>query len=155
MPVHMDSMTYTTTDTVIYDPVTAKSAFYYYSVAAMDRNRNYSELSESVSYAPLGVEDILNGVPEKFALSQNYPNPFNPSTTLRFDLPAATEVTLMIYDLLGREVTRLAEGRMEPGYYRVAWDARDATGREVPTGMYIARLATPEYTKSIKMVLLK
>ncbi len=53
------------------------------------------------------------------------------------------------------EVTRLVGGYLEPGYHEVMWDGRDANGRSVPSGIYIARLVTPEYTKSIKMVLLK
>ena len=57
--------------------------------------------------------------------------------------------------MLGREVVRLEDGRLEAGYHSLTWNGSDARGREVPTGMYIARLVTPEYTKSIKMVLLK
>ncbi len=94
-------------------------------------------------------------VPETFALHPNYPNPFNPSTTLRFDLPEAAEVYLVVYDLLGREVARLVDGRLEAGYHSLMWNGSDARGREVPTGMYIARLVTASYTKSIKLALLK
>ncbi len=99
--------------------------------------------------------DPLAGLPEEFALRQNYPNPFNPSTTIRYDLPEAVEVTLCVYDLLGREVVRLVDGRREAGYHRAVWDGQDASGRPVPTGLYITRLFTPGYTRSIKLVLLK
>jgi flagellar hook assembly protein FlgD len=102
----------------------------------------------------LAVED-LNGLPDEFALYQNYPNPFNPSTTIRFDLPEAAEVTLVIYDMLGREVVRLVRGRVEAGYQGIIWNGRTAYGREVPSGIYIARMITPKYHKSMKMVLLK
>jgi len=102
----------------------------------------------------LAVEDVA-GLPSAYALHQNYPNPFNPSTTLRFDLPAATDIHIVVYDLLGREIVRLVEQRLEAGYHRLVWNGRDRRGREVPTGMYIVLMATPEYRKSIKMVLLK
>jgi len=101
-------------------------------------------------------------LPQAYALHQNYPNPFNPSTTLRFDLPQAAEVYLVVYDLLGREVVRLLDSRWEPGYHQVVWNGRDRYGRNVPSGIYIARLfipltagVAPEYSKSIKMLLLK
>jgi len=95
------------------------------------------------------------GVPEAFALHANYPNPFNPSTTIGFDLPAAAEVTLTVYDILGRELFRLVDRQMGAGYHQAVWDGRTNAGRLMPTGIYIARLVTPEYTKSIKMVLMK
>ncbi|MEE9464029.1 MAG: leucine-rich repeat domain-containing protein [Candidatus Neomarinimicrobiota bacterium] len=101
-----------------------------------------------------GIEED-GALPIDFALHQNYPNPFNPTTTIRFDLPVATDVHLAVYDLLGREVARLVDRRLEAGYHRQVWDARDARGRELPTGMYIAFMVTPEITKSIKVVLLK
>jgi hypothetical protein len=56
----------------------------------------------------------------------------------------------MVYDILGREVARLIDGYMEPGYHEVQWN-----GRDLASGIYIARLVTPEYSKPIKMVLLK
>ena len=99
--------------------------------------------------------DVAEGLPTTYALRQNYPNPFNPSTTLRFDLPIATDIHIVVYDLLGREVARLVEQHLEPGHHQLVWNGRDRNGREVPTGMYIVLMATPEYRKSIKLLLLK
>ena len=67
----------------------------------------------------------------------------------------ASEVSLMVYDLLGREVARLVNSYIEPVYHHVRWNGRNSQGRELPTGIYIARLVTPEHTESIKMVLMK
>ncbi|MEE9466379.1 MAG: T9SS type A sorting domain-containing protein [Candidatus Neomarinimicrobiota bacterium] len=107
-----------------------------------------------IDYSNLSIDED-GALPKQFALHQNYPNPFNPTTTIRFDLPVATEVHLAVYDLLGREVVRLVDRRLKAGFHRQVWNARDAQGRELPTGMYIAFIATPEFTKSIKVVLLK
>jgi hypothetical protein len=95
------------------------------------------------------------GLPIQYALHQNYPNPFNPSTTMQFDLPKATDIRIVVYDLLGREVVRLVDQHLEPGYHQLVWNGRDRRGREIPTGMYIALMVTPEYKNSMKMVLLK
>ncbi len=102
----------------------------------------------------LGI-DAAGLIPGEFTLHQNYPNPFNPTSTIRYDLPKVTNVTLGIYDIIGREVVRLVDQELQTGYHRAVWDAKDHAGRAMPTGIYIARLITPEYTKSIKMVLLK
>ncbi len=101
--------------------------------------------------------DILRQafLPQEYALHQNYPNPFNPSTTLRFDLPEAADIHIVVYDLLGKEVARLVEQRLEAGYHHLVWNGRNRNGREVPTGMYIVLMATPEYRKSVKLLLLK
>jgi len=103
---------------------------------------------------PNAIEGV-DGLPTTYALRQNYPNPFNPSTTLRFDLPMATDIHIVVYDLLGREVVRLVEQRIEAGYHQLVWNGRDRRGRELPTGMYIVLMMTPEYRKSVKLVLLK
>ena len=107
----------------------------------------------STDYISGTVEGAI--VPETFNLYQNYPNPFNPATTIRYDLPQAGNAALTVYDLLGQEVTRLVDGHLEPGYHRIQWDGRDANSRKVPSGIYIATLVTPEYSTSIKMLLLK
>ncbi len=78
-----------------------------------------------------------------------------PSTTMRFDLPESAAVYLVVYDLLGREVARLTDGRLEAGYHSVIWNGKTATGRDVPSGLYIALMRTPSFTKSIKLILLK
>lgn len=94
-------------------------------------------------------------LPEEFALHPAYPNPFNPSTRIRFDLPQATPISLIIYDLIGREIARLEEGLLQPGYHEVVWNGRDNLGRPIASGLYFARMVTPAYVKTIKMVLLK
>lgn len=83
------------------------------------------------------------------------PNPFNPTTTIRFDLPMDSQVHLIIYDISGREVMRLVDEVRPAGYYELRWNGRDATGRQVPSGIYFTRLVTPEYSKSMKMLKLK
>ncbi len=101
------------------------------------------------------VKDKRNEIPSSFILEQNYPNPFNPATTIRYELSSATPVSLPVYDLLGREVVRLVEGYQQPGIHESNWDGNDTVGHPLTSGIYIARLVTPEYIKSIKMVLLK
>lgn len=94
-------------------------------------------------------------LPSSYALWPNYPNPYNPSTTIRYELPKAAIVSLVVYNLLGQKIAQLADGRMEPGYHQVHWSGRDGSGREVPSGIYIVRLVTPEYSKSVKTILLR
>ncbi|UCH62961.1 MAG: T9SS type A sorting domain-containing protein [Fidelibacterota bacterium] len=104
--------------------------------------------------APVAVAE-QPGIPVELTLHANYPNPFNPTTTIGFDLPQTGAVTLRVYDVLGREVRQLMNRPMGPGHHYVTWNGRTDDGREVPTGIYIARLVTPENARSIKMVLLK
>jgi hypothetical protein len=93
--------------------------------------------------------------PQGFTLSQNVPNPFNSSTVINFSLPEAGHVTLSVYDILGREVTRLLDASFPPGIHAVPWDARDSNGRELASGVYFYRLTTPTGQISRKMVLQK
>ena len=75
-----------------------------------------------------GIKTDRDLIPERFALDQNYPNPFNPSTTIRFGVPVASKVSVRIFDILGREVYRLADGIFQPGYVSVVWSAQAASG---------------------------
>jgi hypothetical protein len=127
---------------------------FYYRVSAIDANGNESGYSDEVSAPILSIEEN-EGLPAEYALHPAYPNPFNPASTIRYDLPQASEVSLIVYDILGREVKRLVDGYIEPGYHQTMWAGKDQFGRSVPSGIYIARLVTPEYSKSIKMLLLK
>ena len=79
-------------------------------------------------------------MPTEFALQQNYPNPFNPQTTIRFDLPAPSEVTLVIYDMQGRVVRTLVNGRKPIGIHNVTWDGTNNAGFSVSSGLYLYRI---------------
>ncbi|MCK5330269.1 MAG: T9SS type A sorting domain-containing protein, partial [Candidatus Marinimicrobia bacterium] len=94
-----------------------------------------------------GEEGIL---PDKFALHQNYPNPFNPITTIQYDLPEQSHVTIAIYDLLGREVTTLFSETQEAGYKSIQWNATN-----VSSGMYFYQIRAGNFVQTRKMVLLK
>ncbi len=89
--------------------------------------------------------------PEQIALDQNYPNPFNPSTAIGFSLPADTHVRLTIYDVMGREVSRLVDGPMQAGAHRVTWNA--ASG--LSSGMYLYRLQAGTVVQTRVMSLIK
>jgi predicted acyl esterase len=100
------------------------------------------------------VSVVLNGVREDVplvtALGQNYPNPFNPRTAISYQLSAVSEIRLVVYDILGREVRRLVEEREPAGRYSVAFD-----GTGLSSGVYICRMAAGKYTGYFKMVLMK
>ncbi len=89
-------------------------------------------------------------IPKTIRLEQNYPNPFNPVTTIAYDLPVAGEVSLIVYNLLGREVTTLVKGFRAPGRYTVRWNASD-----VSSGLYFVRLRVGGFCATRKMVVLK
>ena len=108
-----------------------------------------------VDWTALGVELPSDPLPDDFSLAQNYPNPFNPVTTIHYQLPRGTDVSLVVLDLLGREVAGLVDSRQQAGRHQILWTGTTVEGQEVPSGIYFARLVTPGYSKSIKMLLLK
>jgi hypothetical protein len=83
-------------------------------------------------------------------LLQNYPNPFNPSTTITFEMPRGDDVTLTIYDLLGRELGRLADGIYPPGRHQVEWNADG-----LPGGVYYCRLQAGDVVRTKELVLMR
>ena len=89
-------------------------------------------------------------VPEAYALSSNYPNPFNPETTIPFAVPEASEVTIAVYDLLGREVAVLVEGEMAAGRHEVQFRANG-----LPSGMYLVRMQAGSFSQVRRMTLVK
>jgi len=94
-------------------------------------------------------------LPDEFALQQNYPNPFNPVTTLRYDLPENGLVTIIIYDMLGKEVKTLINQSQNAGYRTVIWNATNDYGKPVSAGIYLYQIQAGEYNSTKKMVLLK
>ena len=95
---------------------------------------------------------IDNGqeIPSGFELSQNYPNPFNPSTTIRFALPAAQDVNITVYNILGQQVTTLANGFFSAGSHSLQFDASN-----LASGTYVYRLQTGNFVQTRKMLLIK
>jgi hypothetical protein len=101
-------------------------------------------------YHPTSIEEDNNLIPFTFSLSQNYPNPFNPVTTIQYALPKGSIVTLDIYDILGRKIETLVNGKQEAGAHSVIWD-----GWESASGIYFYRLQAGDYNENRKMLLLK
>jgi ligand-binding sensor domain-containing protein len=99
---------------------------------------------------PVEVKNESNEIPKKFSLYQNYPNPFNPTTTIEFDIPERTNVKLTIYDILGREVETLIDKELEPGKYKINFNATN-----LPSGVYFYTLKTPKSIQTKKMLLIK
>ncbi|GAB4295688.1 MAG: hypothetical protein Kow0098_18210 [Ignavibacteriaceae bacterium] len=95
------------------------------------------------------VEVTINS-PASFKLEQNFPNPFNPSTKIEFSLPSEEHVSLKIFNSLGENVAELINETLNAGTHQVTFDAKN-----LPTGIYIAKLETGSFIKSIKMTLLK
>ena len=101
------------------------------------------------------VEDA-GDIPTDFSLGQNYPNPFNPSTTIRFDLPKESPVTLEIYNILGVKVRTLMKGQTaNAGRYTIVWDGKDEGGMMAPSGIYLYRINAADFHSSKKMTLMK
>jgi hypothetical protein len=95
-------------------------------------------------------ENVKELLPTEYTLYQNYPNPFNPMTTIKYDLPYASDVSLIIYDILGRKVKELVNTKQAPGKYEVQFDASN-----LASGIYIYQLISEKYINSKKMILLK
>lgn len=99
--------------------------------------------------------EAANPVPREFGLDQNYPNPFNAGTIIPFSLNQSGDVELVVYDILGRTVRRLAAGFYDQGSHVVAFDGRDEHGAPLSSGIYLYRLTGPNVSQTRKMVLVK
>ena len=89
-------------------------------------------------------------VPREFKLCQNYPNPFNPSTTIKYELPKSSMVTMSVYDMLGRQVSVLVDERRDAGVHEVKFE-----GPNLASGVYFYRLQAGDFTQTKRLLLLK
>ncbi|MCX7878103.1 MAG: T9SS type A sorting domain-containing protein, partial [Ignavibacteria bacterium] len=100
------------------------------------------------------VTPVSSEVPERFSLNQNYPNPFNPKSKIKMQIAELSEVKLVVYDVLGREVQTLVNEQLSPGTYEVDFD-----GTNLPSGVYFYRIIAEgegqKFTKTMKMILVK
>jgi hypothetical protein len=115
----------------------------------------YVGLNDNLVYKRPASDMLLDVSPDdprsvSYTLFQNYPNPFNPNTEIRYQVPAVSDVKLMVYDILGREVTKLVNEKKAPGIYTLSFD-----GSGLASGVYIYRLTSDKYVESRKMLLMK
>lgn len=103
----------------------------------------------------LSISQLGDAIPSSFAITQNFPNPFNPTTSIAFDVAHMDNISLVIYDLTGKEVVTLASGAYAPGSYNVEWNAIDNNGNAMVSGMYIYRYTTSSKAITRKMLYLK
>lgn len=97
----------------------------------------------------------IGNILSSFALYQNYPNPFNPSTSIKYDLPLAGNVRVVVYDIQGRHVRSLASGPQQAGTHTVVWNGRSDDGVTAPSGSYFCRVEFNNTVFVKKLLLLK
>jgi photosystem II stability/assembly factor-like uncharacterized protein len=124
-----------------YRDILTASGVYCYRLKQTDFNGNFNYSKEI---------EIYFSVPLEFELFENYPNPFNPVTTIKYDLPNASDVSLIIYDILGRKVKELVNTKQQAGRYEVQFNALN-----IANGVYIYHLIADKFISSKKMILLK
>lgn len=130
---------------------------------ASDTNSQYYGLMGGLKISAISydIEYFINYDPSSIFVPNNletfaaYPNPFNPSTTIRYNLSNRTMISLVVYDVLGREITNIENGIKSEGNYEVQWNGFDRSGYKVGTGVYFCRLQAGDYSQTIKMLYLK
>lgn len=119
-------------------------------VSVSDGTFTESAISDITTSPLVGIEDEKSGVPTSFILEQNYPNPFNPATTIRFGLPAESNVRIKIYNSIGNEVATPVNQNMSAGYHSVQF-----SGSNLSSGLYFYKIETDKYSETKKMLLMK
>ncbi|CAN5583534.1 hypothetical protein BH10BAC5_BH10BAC5_06280 [soil metagenome] len=135
-----------TTQNYSFSENNLQSGKYIYRLKQMDFNGNFH-------YYPLSAEVIV-GVPTKFELSQNYPNPFNPTTKINYDLPFDSKVSIVLFDVTGRQVATILNSAQVAGYQTITFNASN-----MASGMYFYQInaegGNQSFNKTLKMMLIK
>jgi photosystem II stability/assembly factor-like uncharacterized protein len=126
-----------------------------YSVSFINDNIGYAigdngTILKTTTGGTIGIKQISENVPSKYSLSQNYPNPFNPTTKIKFDVVRLSDVKIVVYDIMGREVQTLVNESLKPGTYETSFD-----GSQLTSEIYFCKLITDGFTETKKMVLMK
>jgi hypothetical protein len=108
---------------------------------------------ERTVYPPIFIQ--LDAPPEGTRLERAYPNPFNPRTHITYRLAEAAQVKITVFNLAGREIKELHNGRQPAGSYLITWNGTNANGQNVSSGAYVIRMQTETETEVQKVMLLK
>ncbi len=111
-------------------------------------------VSGGLDATPVHVES-RNGLPTEFSVSPNYPNPFNPATAIEITLPAESDISLRIFDILGCEVRSFGYERVPAGVHKVVWDGRNMFGSSVASGVYFCQVRVGDRVLTRRMLMLK
>ena len=116
-------------------------------------------VSETKYLVPVNTVEVINNkniiIPQLIKFHQNYPNPFNPTTTLSYELPKDSYVSIIIYDMLGNVVNNLVNANQSSGYKSIQWNATNNQGEPVSAGVYLYKIQAGDFVDTKKMILLK
>jgi hypothetical protein len=107
-------------------------------------------MKETINYEQATDVEVIELSPKNFKLFQNYPNPFNPSTVINYQLPVNSYVILKVYDILGNEIATLVNEEKPAGNYQIEFNAVN-----LPSGLYLYKLQTDNYSETKKMLMIK
>jgi hypothetical protein len=149
--VIVDSATITTNQRTIPAGKLNLSTTYFWRVNATT-NIGTGPWSDIWNFATVttGINQIGINIPQKFYLYNNFPNPFNPSTNIKFDLANNSRVKIVVFDISGKEVSKLLDSRLGAGTYEISFNAE-----KLSSGVYFYRLETEKFTDVKRMILLK
>jgi hypothetical protein len=123
-----------------------------FTVVATDGNLETSAINGNIAL----IVDSRSFAPVKLHLDQNYPNPFNNNTVIGFDLPKSTDVSIIIYDLLGEEVIKLIKNKKyDRGYNTITWNGLDKHNNQITAGIYIMQIRMGSNEQHKKLVYIK
>ncbi|MCE1166114.1 MAG: phospholipase D-like domain-containing protein, partial [Bacteroidetes bacterium] len=160
-----DKYTIIDADLMTSNPVVETGSFNYTNAADQGNDENmmiiydslianqyYQDFVKRITDAggTVGIQRTSFEVPGNFSLSQNYPNPFNPATQLKLSVSKSSDIKVLIYDVLGRQVASLVDNRMEPGEYLLNWNASS-----YPSGVYFYQLSADGIKMDVKKMVLK
>jgi photosystem II stability/assembly factor-like uncharacterized protein len=154
------NLSYSQQDTLIYIDVDVVKVDENNWVTAYAVGNNGSIAKYLELYLVMGIKHSEAVIPESFVLEQNYPNPFNPETKIGFSIPVVSDVQLIIYNILGQQVSTLIDEQIPSGYHSVTWKAYDSKGTKLTSGIYFYKLKASgidgsEFKSIKKLVLLK
>jgi flagellar hook assembly protein FlgD len=139
-----------------FSGIPTEAGTYNIKITAIDAAKASAICTFKISaIAPTGIEGKMNQHPNEFRLYQNYPDPFNPTTVIRYQLPALSNVKLTIYNVLGQKIKTLVDSFQSEGEYSVVWNATDDSNNPVSSGIYFYSLKANFWTIQKKMILLR